>query len=138
MYTKYYESSSPRQRNNWCLVGLKKFFTETSTLWGFFGDGKVPNLMIDVKNGDVFYQSFFWVMFFFQVDIRTSQSMLKVVVGFLAWNLGTHVYRGLNAHCFYMIGNCHQPNTRHLSTHYKDFLCKGWMTIPLIATYVLT
>ena len=29
-----------------------------------------------------------------------------------------------------MIGDGHQPNSRGVYTHYKDFVIKGWMTIP--------
>ena len=37
-------------------------------------------------------------------------------------NLGRvfQVCQGLNSHCFHIIGDGHQPNSRGLYTHYKD------------------
>ena len=31
-----------------------------------------------------------------------------------------HVRSGLNSHCFPMVGDGHQPNSRGLYTHYND------------------
>ena len=40
---------------------------------------------------------------------------------------GYYMCQGLNSHYFHIIGDGHQPNSRGLYTHYKDFLLKmGW------------
>ncbi len=40
--------------------------------------------------------------------------------------------QGLNSHCFPMVGDGHQPNSRGLYTHYKDSLLKiGGLPSPI-------
>ena len=46
-----------------------------------------------------------------------------------------YMCQGLNSHYFHIIGDGHQPNSRGLYTHCKDFVIKGGMTIPNIATF---
>ena len=51
--------------------------------------------------------------------------------GYVSSQEGTptgHVCQGLNSHYFHIIGDGHQPNSRDLYTHHKDFLLKvGWV-----------
>ena len=42
--------------------------------------------------------------------------------------------QGLKSHCFHIIGDGHQPNSRGLYTHFRIPI-KGGMTLPNITTF---
>ena len=51
--------------------------------------------------------------------------LVKINLGNLGLSNGwkekiDHMCQGLNSHYFHIIGDCHQPNSRGLYTHYKD------------------